>query len=126
MCKPIAIKNRSTPAKMTENNLEKGTLPRKSSTKQIINKMAAVEKLSLTINPQIITIGAIIGRNPFFQSFISSFFFTSIRDTYISKASFAKSEDWKVNPTKGIFTQRPASFTFVPKKRVKTSRAIEP
>ena len=42
---------------------------------------------------------------------------------YIINASLAKSEDWKVKPTNGMLTQRPASFTFVPKKKVKIRRA---
>ena len=50
--------------------------------------------------------------------------FTNNLDTYTIKASLAKSDDWKVRPTKGILIHLPASFTFVPKKKVKINKAI--
>ena len=61
--------------------------------KQIKNKMAAVEKLSFTINPQITKTGIITGQKPSFQLSKRSFFFTNNRETVNIKASFAKSED---------------------------------
>ena len=53
----------------------------------------AVERLSLKIRAQIMTMGAISGKIPSFQLFNLSFLRTNSLDRYKNKASFAKSED---------------------------------
>ena len=90
-----------------------------------LQQIAMAHGGSLTINPQITTIGSNIGQKPCFHEFKMSFFLASSRDTYIINDSFAKSEAWNVSPTKGMGIHLPAPFTFFTKKKVKISRATE-
>ena len=74
-------------------SFENGTCPINNTAIDSMKSNNAVDKLSLKIRPQMITMGAIRGKIPSFQSFNLSFLRTSNLDRYRNKASFAKSED---------------------------------
>ncbi len=59
----------------------------------VINKMPALEKLSIIIKPQITTIGNMICNVTSLISLITPCFFDNILDVYMISASLAKSED---------------------------------
>ena len=70
----------ATPAPTTVNNFDHGTFPINITVNEIAKTMAAVEKLSFKINPQITITGSKTGQKPPFHLSKRSFFFTNKRE----------------------------------------------
>ena len=77
---PITSATNPIPPAANVVSFKKGTLPIKSIAIESKKSIAAVEKLSFIIRPQINNIGIIKGTIPFSQSFNKSFFRTSKRE----------------------------------------------
>src|SRR5690606_20494514 len=97
-------------------------LPINNNSNEVAPTSNAVERFAGAINPHTKITGNIRGRYPFLKSLITSCFLLIVLARYINKASFARSEVWKVWLIIGTLIQREPSFSLTPKNKVYISR----
>ena len=90
---------------------------------QTRNSISAVLRSLIAISAQIPMMGRMMGTKAWLKSLITSCFDPIDRATKMISASLAKSELWKVSPTKGMRSQRLALLMSSPNHIVTSSSA---